>query len=69
MNITNVRAVVTILFTIAVCAGFFLDKVPAEVFSALAGSAITYYFTKTTEERAATMAVQALAADVKEKAY
>lgn len=51
MNSSLVRGIIAIVFALAVTAGFFLDKTPPEAFFALAGSAITYYFTKQTEER------------------
>ncbi len=62
MNSSIVRAVIAIIFAIAVAVGFFVDKVSAEVFLTLAGSAITYFFTKDTQESATKAAIAAMSA-------
>ena len=44
LSTNDVRAILAILFTSAVIAGFFVGKTPPEVFFSFVGSAITYYF-------------------------
>lgn len=69
MNASHVRGIIAILFTIGVLGGFFLDKIPAELVTGLAGSAITYYFTKTTEERATSLAIKALTTNAEKTSF
>ena len=45
-NLFKVKTIVTLAITAALCYGFLKGMITTEVFAAIAGSVVTYYFTK-----------------------
>lgn len=45
-NLLKVKTIVTLAITASLCYGFISGMITTEVFAAIAGSVVTYYFTK-----------------------
>ncbi len=45
-NLLKVKTLITLAIIAALCWGFVTGNVTSEVFAAIAGSVVTYYFTK-----------------------
>ena len=45
-NLFKVKTLVTLAITASLCYGFLKGMITTEVFAAIAGSVVTYYFTK-----------------------
>ncbi len=50
IKLIDLKSIITLLMTVALVVGFFMDKISTEVFIPFASMTFTFYFTKKKEQ-------------------
>jgi len=51
IKLIDLKSIITLLMTVALVVGFFMDKINTEVFIPFASMTFTFYFTKSKKEQ------------------